>query len=615
MVKYVSITVAVLSLLIFNSCAEKGFSNAQIEPTISQQNTERQVSSENKDNSPKNYGAYLAGRVAHLRQDFNSAADYYMQSLQTDPNNAELLSRIYVILASQGRIPEAAKFAKLSQKEGDTNNFTHIIIAVDDAKNGRYPQALKSLKKLGENPVYSQFITPLLSSWIYVGQGNHKKAIETIEILAKDPGFKSLYHFQAGMIEDYFGNNQHAQKHYETLINDEKTELSFRTLQVINNFYIRTNQKEKATALLQRYANNENEFLFTDMLKNLNQNIQEATAENTEAIIRSSDIGLSEALFSIAANLRQVTSGADIAHIFICLSIYSNQNYDLAKLMLADILESREMYADAIKLYNEIPQSSESYNTLQIKKASDYMMLQDYKSAEKILKKVLEKNPQNFQANLDLGDILRLQGKFSDAINYYGKALSLMPQENPNSWVIYYALGIAYEQNGNWEQAESSLKQALILSQNHYYVQNYLGYSWLKQGKNIEDALTLIADAYSQASNDGHITDSLGWAFYQIGDYENAVYYLEKASELEPANALISAHLGDAYWQNNRKSEAVFQWNHTLKMKDDSKEVDMKSIEEKIENGMPKVSPLPYDKKVIEDIIKELPKGQKDSNV
>ena len=164
--------------------------------------------------------------------------------------------------------------------------------------------------------------------------------------------------------------------------------------------------------------------------------------------------------------------------------------------------------------------------------------------------------------------------------------------------------------NGDWEQAESSLKQALILSQNHYYVQNYLGYSWLKQGKNIEDAMSLIVDAYNQAPSDGHITDSLGWAFYKIGNYEEAVFYLEKASELEPANALISDHLGNAYWQNGRKTEAVFQWNHTLKMKDDSHEVDMKKVEEKIETGMEKEQPLPYDKETINELIKSISKEE-----
>ena len=405
------------------------------------------------------------------------------------------------------------------------------------------------------------------------------------------------------MINDYFGRNQAAQKHYEVIINDETTEMSFRALQIITNFYIRTNQKDKALALSQKFND---ERLLIDMLKQLEEQNKEATPEQTAAIIDSADVGMSDALFNIAANMRQVTAGTDIAHIFICLSVYANPQNDLAKLMLADILESREMYADAIKIYDEIPQTSLTYNSIQIKKATDYVALEDYEAAEILLRSLLEENPDNFQINLDLGDVLRLREKYSEAIPYYKKALSLMKKVDANTWVIYYALGISYEQSGDWKQAEKTFKQALKISDNHYYVQNYLAYSWIKQGTNIEEALELIVDAYNQAPSDGHIADSLGWALYKLGRYDDAVSYLEKASELEPANALICAHLGDAYWQAGRKEEATFQWKHTLKMKDDSKEVDMDEIKDKINEGMKKAKVLPHDEEKIHTILQNL---------
>ena len=600
MTKYVSSVIVIISLLIFNSCANKSII-AEKDTIITINNTLPEG---------KNYGAYLAGRVAHLRKDFNSAANYYMKTLQNDPNNAELLGRVYVILASQGRIEEAAKFALTAQKNGDNNNFTHIIIAIDDMKKGFYPEALSSLERMGGNPIYKEFITPLLSSWVYAGMGKPDKALQALSPLAKDPAFKGLYNIEAGMINDYFGRNQAAQKHYEVIINDETTEMSFRALQIITNFYIRTNQKDKALALSQKFND---ERLLIDMLKQLEEQNKEATPEQTAAIIDSADVGMSDALFNIAANMRQVTAGTDIAHIFICLSVYANPQNDLAKLMLADILESREMYADAIKIYDEIPQTSLTYNSIQIKKATDYVALEDYEAAEILLRSLLEENPDNFQINLDLGDVLRLREKYSEAIPYYKKALSLMKKVDANTWVIYYALGISYEQSGDWKQAEKTFKQALKISDNHYYVQNYLAYSWIKQGTNIEEALELIVDAYNQAPSDGHIADSLGWALYKLGRYDDAVSYLEKASELEPANALICAHLGDAYWQAGRKEEATFQWKHTLKMEDDSKEVDMDEIKDKINEGMKKAKVLPHDEEKIHTILQNLSSEDKKS--
>lgn len=166
-------------------------------------------------------------------------------------------------------------------------------------------------------------------------------------------------------------------------------------------------------------------------------------------------------------------------------------------------------------------------------------------------------SPGNYQVLLDLGDVLRLQNKPKEAIRFYEEALEKLPENASQQWVLYYALGVSYESNKQWDKAEENLVKALDISQNNYLILNYLGYSWLKQGKNVESAFGMVVDAYNQLPTDGHITDSLGWAFYQLGMYDRSIEYLEKAAELEPANALINEHLGDAYWLGGRKTKPV----------------------------------------------------------
>ena len=327
---------------------------------------------------------------------------------------------------------------------------------------------------------------------------------------------------------------------------------------------------EKAVALVNKYTDDK---LMLDMLNKLANDVRRADPQTTAKIINSPQLGLSEALFSIAATLRQGPSGVDLAHIFICLSIYSNPKYDLAKLLLADILENREMYAEANDVYNEISEDSVAYYSAQVKKANNYVALQDYKNAEILLKSLALESPENYQVLLDLGDVLRLQNKPKEAIRFYEEALEKLPENASQQWVLYYALGVSYESNKQWDKAEENLVKALDISQNNYLILNYLGYSWLKQGKNVESAFGMVVDAYNQLPTDGHITDSLGWAFYQLGMYDRSIEYLEKAAELEPANALINEHLGDAYWLGGRKNEARFQWHHALTLPDDSGEV------------------------------------------
>lgn len=592
MSKFGYFIVLIAAVVMFNSCVNRKDTSPRSVAThsITNQTMETKIN--------KSYGAYVAGRVAHLRKDFNSAADYYMQALQVDPNNPELTGRVYLILTSEGRIDEAAKYAKISLKNGDKNNFTYIIIAVEEMKKGQYAEANKIINGV-DGVIYKQFISPLMSAWAQVGLGNEKAAIKALDPLTKEPSFKALYSFHTGMIYDYFGNNVQAKKNYEVIVNEESLEMSFRALQVISNFYVRTGEKDKAVALVNKYSD---EKTLSDMMDNLKDKISKQDPKKAEKIISDPNIGNAEALFNIAATLRQGTSGIDLAHMFISLAIYENPKYDLAQLLLADILETREMYPDANVIYDKIDKSSEAYYTAQLKKANNLVMMEDYKGAELLMKSLaLEKN--NYQLYLDLGDVLRMSGKQKEAIKYYEEAIDNLTKVENQHWVLFYALGISYEQNNEWDKAEKAFIKALDLSQNHYMVLNYLGYSWLKQGKNIDQAFSMTVDAYNQAPHDGNITDSLGWAFYRLGMYDQAVSYLERASELEPANAEIGDHLGDAYWMDGRKNEAIFQWQHAISIKDKTGELKVDEVKDKIANGGKPNQPLPYDYELVKEKI------------
>jgi Flp pilus assembly protein TadD len=94
----------------------------------------------------------------------------------------------------------------------------------------------------------------------------------------------------------------------------------------------------------------------------------------------------------------------------------------------------------------------------------------------------------------------------------------------------------------------------------------------------------MIRRAVEQRADDGYIVDSLGWAYYRMGNYENAVKYLEQAVELRPEDPTINDHLGDAYWRVGRRLEATFQWAHARDLKPEPEDLD--KILEKLKMGL-----------------------------
>ena len=119
---------------------------------------------------------------------------------------------------------------------------------------------------------------------------------------------------------------------------------------------------------------------------------------------------------------------------------------------------------------------------------------------------------------------------------------------------------------------------------NQPYILNYLGYSWVDKGRNLDKARRMIETAVKLRPNDGYIVDSLGWALYRMGDLEKAARELERAVELRPEDPIINDHLGDAYWKVGRRAEARFQWHRALSLEPEAELVA--NIQAKIERGL-----------------------------
>ena len=163
-----------------------------------------------------------------------------------------------------------------------------------------------------------------------------------------------------------------------------------------------------------------------------------------------------------------------------------------------------------------------------------------------------------------LADLYRATEQFREAEKQYTRALDLLNSPAGRLWTIYYARGVSRERQDKWDGAEEDFFKALELKPEQPYVLNYLGYSWLEQGRNLDEAMDMIRKAVEQRPNDGFIVDSLGWAYFRLGQYDNAVEHLERAVELDPTDPTINDHLGDALWKVGRRTEARFQWQHAL---------------------------------------------------
>jgi len=193
-------------------------------------------------------------------------------------------------------------------------------------------------------------------------------------------------------------------------------------------------------------------------------------------------------------------------------------------------------------------------------------------------------NP-NFKHYYDLANFFKDNNYHEKSIKYYSLALKNIQQDHPLVSKIYDRRGTSYERFGDWERAEKDLTQSLRLSPDQPHVLNYLAYSWVEKGININKALEMLEKANKLRENDGYIIDSLGWAHYVNKNYSDAKKFLQMAVEIMPEDPIINDHYADVLWMLNKNIQARYFWNHVLSL--ETAEEELKdSINQKLIFGI-----------------------------
>ncbi len=294
--------------------------------------------------------------------------------------------------------------------------------------------------------------------------------------------------------------------------------------------------------------------------------------------------GIAEALFSLSIAIKNQNPYQAI--IFSRLAIYMRPSFAMAKLLLAGSLEDSKNLEDANNIYREISNDPEYAWVARLRIANNLDQLNDTDNAIlKLQTMSMEKN-KRVDALIEMGNILQRHKRYQASINAYEQAKKRIQDTNSQNWSLYFSLGISYERVGKWQIAEKNLLKALQLRPNHPSILNYLGYSWVEQGLQLDRAQRMIRRAVKQRPRDGYIIDSLGWALYRSGNIQGAVKQLERAVLIRPEDPTINDHLGDIYWSIGRKNEARFQWNRALILEPEKDQIPV--IKRKLRVGLPK---------------------------
>jgi tetratricopeptide (TPR) repeat protein len=520
-------------------------------------------------------GSFLSGRFAKQNQDLREAARFLKETLARDPENEQLQQETMRMHLLAGDVVAAIELAHKLEKNASADPLVASLLMLESVKANDFAHAKVVVEKTSNAGLFG-LIRPVIVEWLNVAADAKRKDIDLKAAIDKAGFFAPFINYHTALMLDVVGNTVGAQAAYAKA-NIDPSVTPYRVIEALANFSVRQGKAAEAQAAYDAYAKaNPQSTLIPEKIN--------VSAGSKKALVGDAKQGLAELFFTTASILFGEDATQDT---FLYLRIALDLRPDLppAQLMLASLYEQVEDYKQAIATYDTIPEGSVFYRRAQVRKALNYEALKQRDKAIALLDALASQYPSDATALITKGDMQRDAKEFDEAAESYSLAITRTEPLAATDWPLLYARGISYERAGEWDLAEADFKRALTLEPSQPDVLNYLAYSWLTMGKNLDKAREYLETASEQRPEDAHIIDSLGWAYFLTGDFKGAVEKFEQAVEVLPDDATVNEHLGDAYWRIGRETEARYQWERALTFNPEKDLVEL--LKNKLANGLP----------------------------
>ncbi len=533
-------------------------------------------------------GAFLAARTADVDHDYVNAIQLYRKALTFEPANLQIRERLMISLFLNGNFDEGLKEAQALKDDAAVERITRIVRGLDSIRNGKFDTARKILAYDGPNDL-DKLTHQLLGAWAQVGGGKGKQAIASITSL-KGPGwFKVFTDYHIGAMALVSGDTNTARQYLNNAVTNRDAvatapDTFMRAVMTLARLEAAVGNKQKALDAISVGDEQVNNYA---PLKALRQSIEKG--EKPAQDVTDAAEGAAGVLFSIGGALNR-QGAEDMVALYLEISHALDPKSADTLIMLGGIAEKLEKSDRAIALYKQVPAESPMRRISELQLGVTLSDTGKTEEAKQHLKALIESDPADIRSYIAYGSVLSEAKDYKAMADNYDKAVEVIgPVPRPGDWTVFFQRGIAYERLKQWDKAEPSFRKALELNPEQAQVLNYLGYSLVDMNINLDEGLGMIKKAVDAKPDDGYIVDSLGWAYFRMGKFDDAVNELERAVQLRAGDATINDHLGDAYWRVGRKLEAVYQWNRALIS--EGEDVNHDRVKDKIANGLPPIDP------------------------
>ena len=535
----------------------------------------------------KNISNYFQGIVS-LNQNYNDHALNYLKEVRSIKNKHSQFNIEFIrALILNGKLKDAFSFSKNIWNENELFFEADLLLGLEAFIKKDYINAEKYFNRLNKitrhNLYFDNFIGNILIAWAKASQGNKN---ESFNYLKKIPQrYYNISRIQNIFLKCYF-DIDNTRSSFEELIDDKNYNFSRYNFFLINYLLSKNKNKEaKKIIVNSRKKHNSNLLLEQTELFFLDKKFKKI--KNFFDCKNPKD-SLAE-FFYVISNLYSSERDYQTSNFYLKISMFLNSKFVSNKALLAENLYYQNKNRESKKIYQSLKSIGSVYYWYASKNIAAIIL--DEKGIEYSLAS-LEKDFNslknlNFEHYYELANFYKDNSYFEKSIEYYSLTLENIEKDHFLLPKILERRGVSYERLGDWKSAEKDLIESLKILPDQAHVINYLAYTWIDMGTNLDKGLEMLKKAAKLEENSGYIIDSLGWAYFAKKNYIEAEFFLQQAVKLLPTDPIINDHYADTLWLLNKQIQARHIWNNILLFKGTEKELK-ENIKKKLIFGIEK---------------------------
>ncbi|MGM9759497.1 MAG: tetratricopeptide repeat protein [Parabacteroides sp.] len=517
---------------------------------------------------------------------YDAAYDAFSYCLTLDPKASPVLYELASFLVQMNRTEKAVDLLKRAV-ENDPDNYTYKIALASVLRNlGMFGEAadvyeglIKAYPDKGElNYYWADALTQ---------QGELGQAIEAYDALESSIGMNETLSMQKYRL--YMQLNEPDKAFHELEKLAQKYPMESRYAILLGDLHLEKNELDQAYAYYQKAheLDPSSPYYIVSMANYYDAKGDREAAEGqirnalvNEKLDVETKVGI---LSRYIMRLQQSQQGSEKANeLFQTLLEQHPEDTDL-KLMYGSLLVSQGKTDEAKFQFQLVTEMEPTQPGAWQQLLNLALKAEDVPEITRICLKCRELFPEAPEYYFYLGIAYYQEGNYEESLRTYQEGLKIIPQENlPLKSDFYGQIGDIYHQMNQNDRAYQAYDEALKCNEKNVVVLNNYSYFLCLEKKDLKKAERMSAQCIKLEPDNATYLDTYAWIFFTQGNYTLAKFYIESALEKDKTqSAELVDHYGDILFLTGNEEKAVEQWMKAKELGKDTEVLNRKITEKK----------------------------------